>query len=128
MGGRRRRRGEPRDHAGWDNLEGNHFFEAPGTEPPGYRGPIHEYADGSAVIVGYVVRDPRLKALTGRLVYADLDGAEIRSLDPYAPNPSATDAGTGLPIDQPSSFGEGAGGKIYVASLRDSAVYQIVAG
>ena len=48
---------------GWDNLEGNHFFEAPGTEPPGYRAPIHEYTDGSAVIVGYVVRDPRLKAL-----------------------------------------------------------------
>ena len=113
---------------GWDNLEGNHFFEAPGTEPPGYRAPIHEYTDGSAVIVGYVVRDPRLKALTGRLLYADLSGDEIRSLDPYAPNPSATDAGTGLPIAQPSSFGEGAGGKIYVASLRDSAVYRIVPG
>ena len=80
------------------------------------------------MIVGYVVRDPRLNALSGRLLYADLSGDEIRSLDPYAPNPSATDAGTGLPIAQPSSFGEGAGGKIYVASLRDSAVYQIVAG
>jgi hypothetical protein len=79
------------------------------------------------VIGGYVVRDPRLAALAGRLVYADLSGDEIRSLDPYAPDPSATDAGTGLPINQPSSFGEGAGGKIYVASLGDAAVYRIAA-
>jgi glucose/arabinose dehydrogenase len=113
---------------GWDNLEGNHFFEAPGTEPANYRAPIHEYTGGTSVIAGYVVRDPRLAALSGRLLYADLSGDEIRSLDPYAPNPSATDAGTGLPIDQPSSFGEGAGGKIYVASLGDNAVYRIVAG
>ena len=44
---------------GWDNLEGNHFFEAPGTQPPNYRAPIHEYSVGTAVIAGYVVRDPR---------------------------------------------------------------------
>jgi glucose/arabinose dehydrogenase len=113
---------------GWDNLEGNHFFEAPGTEPPNYRAPIHEYSGGSAVIAGYVVRDPRLGVLAGRLVYADLRGDEIRSLDPYAPAPSTTDTGTGLPINQPSSFGEGAGGKIYVASLGDDAVYRIVVG
>jgi hypothetical protein len=79
------------------------------------------------VIAGYVVRDPALPALAGRLLYADLSGDEIRSLDPYAPDPSATDAGTGLPINQPSSFGEGTGGKLYVASLGDSAVYRIVA-
>jgi len=112
---------------GWDNLEGNHFFEAPGTEPPNYRAPIHEYAGGTSVIAGYVVRDPRLGPLVGRLLYADLSGDEIRSLDPYAPNPSLTDTGTGLPIGQPSSFGEGARGRIYVASLADNAVYRIVA-
>jgi glucose/arabinose dehydrogenase len=112
---------------GWDNLEGNHFFEAPGTEPPNYRAPIHEYTGGTSVIAGYVVRDPRLGSLAGRLLYADLSGDQIRSLDPYAAQPSPTDAGTGLPIRQPSSFGEGAGGRIYVASLADNAVYRIVA-
>jgi glucose/arabinose dehydrogenase len=112
---------------GWDNLEGTHFFEDPGTEPPNYRPPIHEYSGGSAVIAGYVVRDPALPALAGRLLYADLSGDEIRSLDPYAPDPSATDAGTGLPISQPASFGEGVRGKLYVASLGDNAVYRIVA-
>jgi len=111
---------------GWDNLEGNHPFEDPGTPPPGYRAPIHEYSGGASVIAGYVVRDPGLPALAGRLVYADLAGDRIRSLDPDAPNPSATDASTGLPVDQPASFGEGPGGKIYVTSLGDGGVYRIV--
>jgi glucose/arabinose dehydrogenase len=111
---------------GWDNLEGNHPFEDPGSAPPGYRPPIHEYAGGASVIAGYVVRDPGLPALAGRLLYADLGLGRIRSLDPDAANPSATDAPTGLSVDQPSSFGEGAGGKLYVASLGDGAVYRIV--
>ncbi len=111
---------------GWDNLEGNHPFEDPGTAPAGYRPPIHEYSGGASVIAGYVVRDPGLPALAGRLVYADLALGRIRSLDPDAADPSATDAPTGLAVDQPSSFGEGPGGKIYVSSLGDGAVYRII--
>jgi glucose/arabinose dehydrogenase len=113
---------------GWDNLEGNHFFEDPGTEPANYQPPIHEYSGGTSVIAGYVVRDPGLPALAGRLVYADLGGDQIRSLDPDAPEPSATDSGTGLAISQPASFGEGTGGKLYVTSLENGAVYRIVQG
>ena len=78
------------------------------------------------MIAGYVVRDPGLPALVGRLVYADLALGRIRSLDPDAADPSATDAPTGLAVDQPSSFGEGPGGKIYVSSLGDGAVYRII--
>jgi glucose/arabinose dehydrogenase len=100
---------------GWDNLEGNHFFEAPGTPPANYVAPIHEYTNGTSVIAGYVVRDAGVPALQGRLVYADLSGGEIRSLDPDAPDPSATDAPTGLGVNNPTSFGEGPGGKVYVA-------------
>ena len=111
---------------GWDNLEGTHFYEDPGTEPPNYRPPIHEYTGGSSVIAGFVVRDPSLPALAGRLVYADLSGDEVRSLDPDAADPTATDAGTGLPVDQPASFGEGVGGKIYVTSLGSGGVFRIV--
>ena len=111
---------------GWDNLEGNHVFEEPGTEPPNYRAPIHEYEGGAAVIGGYVVRDPSLPALAGRLLYADLGGDSIRSLDPDAPDPSATDASTGLRVSRPASFGEGVGGRLYVTSLEDGSVYRIV--
>jgi glucose/arabinose dehydrogenase len=110
---------------GWDNLEGNHPFEDPGTPPAGYVPPIHEYKGGSSVIAGYVVRDPRLPSLAGRLLYTDLSADEIRSLDPNAANPSATDAPTGLRASSIVSFGEGAGGKLYASSI-DGPVYRIV--
>ena len=105
---------------GWDLFEGTHVFDGDGNPPANYKPPIHEYSlDGGncAVTGGYVVRDRRLGSLAGRYLYADFCGGEIRSLDPYAANPSATDASTGLRLDSPSSFGEGAGGRIYVASL-----------
>jgi len=112
---------------GWDLFEGNHVFDGNGREPPNYKPPIHEYSlrgANCAVTGGYVVRDPKLGALAGRYLYADFCGGEIRSLDPYAGNPSATDASTGLRLDSPSGFGEGFKGRIYVASLAGG-VYRI---
>jgi glucose/arabinose dehydrogenase len=105
---------------GWDLFEGDHVFEGDGNPPANYKPPIHEYATGGgtcAVTGGYVVRDRELAPLRGRYVYADFCGGVIRSLDPYAASPSATDASTGLRVDSPSSFGETRGGRIYVASL-----------
>ncbi|HEX2127937.1 MAG TPA: PQQ-dependent sugar dehydrogenase [Solirubrobacterales bacterium] len=105
---------------GWDLFEGNHTFEGDGNPPANYKPPIHEYSlsgANCAVTGGYVVRDPGLPSLAGRYVYADFCGGEIRSLDPYAANPSSTDASTGLRLDSPSSFGEGARNRIYVTSL-----------
>jgi hypothetical protein len=115
---------------GWDQLEGNHAFEGdPATPPPGYVGPIHEYSSGGgancAVAGGYVVRDAALPALRGRYVYGDFCGADVRSLDPEAANPSATDASTGLRVESLSSFGEGHKDRIYAVSL-DGPVYRIV--
>ena len=112
---------------GWDLFEGNHIFDGDGSQPANYRAPIHEYSLGGgncAVTGGYVVRDPGLRSLAGRYLYADFCGGQIRSLDPYAQNPSSTDTATGLSLDSPSSFGEGARGRIYVASL-EGGVYRI---
>jgi glucose/arabinose dehydrogenase len=105
---------------GWDLFEGNHVFEGDGREPANYRPPIHEYArrgGNCAVTGGYVVRARDLPGVRGRYLYADFCRGQIRSLDPYAQNPSATDSATGLTVDAPSSFGEGTGGRIYVTSL-----------
>ena len=102
---------------GWDIFEGNHDFEGGGA-PPSYRGPVLEYPSGGgncAVTGGYVVRDAALRALSGRYLYADFCAGDLRSFDPSNPGPS--DASTGLAVDGPSSFGEGARGRIYVASL-----------
>jgi glucose/arabinose dehydrogenase len=109
---------------GWDNLEGNHFYEAPGTEPPNYRAPVFEYSAGCSVIAGYVVHDPTLPALAGRLLYADYCVGDILHLDPDA---ATSPSDTGLDVSSVTSFGEGSGGKIYVTS-QGGPVYRIVSG
>jgi glucose/arabinose dehydrogenase len=109
---------------GWDIFEGNHDFEGGGA-PVNYRPPVLEFSSAGgncAVTGGYVVHDPQLPALAGRYLYADFCGGVLRSFDPSNPQPS--DASTGLELDQPSSFGEGARGRIYVASL-SGGVYRI---
>jgi glucose/arabinose dehydrogenase len=109
---------------GWDIFEGTHDFEGGGA-PANYRPPALEYSSAGgecAVTGGYVVHDPQLPALAGRYLYADFCGGVLRSFDPS--NPHASDATTGLELDQPSSFGEGARGRIYVASL-SGGVYRI---
>ena len=85
----------------------------------------YSLASGSncAVIGGYVVRDPALPALAGRYLYADFCGGAA-ALASIPEPPGASDAAIGLDVDQPSSFGEGRGGRIYVASL-DGPVFRI---
>lgn len=112
---------------GWPRFEGtllvNPTVSAPGAVPP-----IHDYdtqAGGNcAIIGGFVVRDRRLSSLLGRYVYADLCVGELRTLVPTQGG-AIGDAPLGLPqVMQPSSFGEGRGGQIYVASL-DGPVYRL---
>ena len=112
---------------GWDLFEGTHVYDGDGSQPPNYVPPIHEYslAGGTcAVTAGPVVHDPGLPALADRLVYADFCGGEVRSVDPDATDPAASDHPAGLSIDSPSSFVEGLDGKIYVTSL-DGPVYRL---
>ena len=110
---------------GWDIFEGTHPFEGGGA-PANYRPPVLEYSSANAancaVTGGYVVRDRALPALAGRYLYADFCAGSVRSFDPA--NPGSSDAATGLDVEQPSSFGEGRGGRIYVASL-SGPVYRI---
>jgi glucose/arabinose dehydrogenase len=114
---------------GWDLFEGNHAFEGdPASPPPNYVGPIHEYqnvAGTCAIAGGYVARDRTLPALRGRYLYGDFCAGDVRSLDPDAPNPSATDRSTGLAVSSLSGFGEGARNRLYAVSL-DGPVYRIV--
>jgi Glucose / Sorbosone dehydrogenase len=111
---------------GWPILEGN----IGGPPPPDYRAPIHTYpndGDTCAVTAGGVVRDPALSSMAGRLIYADYCDNEIRSLNPDAADPSATDAPTGLTVSSATSFGEVRGGRVYVTS-HSGPVYRIVPG
>jgi glucose/sorbosone dehydrogenase len=113
---------------GWDNFEGTHLFEGPPLSA--HELPIHEYSSASgtgncSVTGGYVVRDPGLPTLVGRYLYADFCKGELRSFVPRLGGASG-DAPIGLAVSQPTSFGEGVGNRIYIAS-RQGPVYQLLA-
>ena len=81
--------------------------------------------DGFCSITGgYVVRDPGLPTLAGRYVYGDFCARALRSVD--LANPGG-DASTGLSVEQLSSFGEDACGRVLVVSLAGP-VYRLVDG
>ena len=113
---------------GWNDFEG--FAPFPGAHPPTANPtvkPIKAYGHSGgacSIIGGYVVRDARLRPLLHRYVYGDFCTGKVRSL---VPNPSGArrDKSTGLRIRDLSSFGEGADGALYAASL-DGPVYRFV--
>jgi glucose/arabinose dehydrogenase len=117
---------------GWDALEGfsKYTEENSGTPNPGGTvKPIFAYSHarghGSCSIIGgYVVRDPRLSALRGRYVYADLCEGQLRSLVPHLKRAS-DDRKLGLQVESPSSFGEDDQQRLYVASI-EGRVYRLV--
>jgi glucose/arabinose dehydrogenase len=111
---------------GWDAFEGTHRFEITTPAPAGHQRPIHEYPNGDgycAVVGGYVVRDRKLKPLYGRYLYADLCAGELRSFVPRLGG-ARKDRRLGPTLSQPTSFGEGVKGRIYVASL-DGGVWRL---
>jgi glucose/arabinose dehydrogenase len=105
---------------GWNAFEGNHPFDSP-TPPAGYHPPMFEYSHGDggcSITGGYVVRDKKLATLYGRYIYADLCVGQLRSFVPdVGANRALDDKALGPNVDQPTSFGEGRKGRIYLASL-----------
>ena len=105
---------------GWDAFEGTHRFDVGTPVPADHQPPIFEYQNGGdncAVTGGYVVRDRKLKSLYGRYLYADYCAGVLRSLVPDLDG-ARKDRALGPTVPSPSSFGEGAKGRIFVASRR----------
>jgi glucose/arabinose dehydrogenase len=116
---------------GWDAFEGfsRYTDENSGTaDPGGTVKPIfaypHSRGGSCSVIGGYVVRDPRLAALRGRYVYADLCEGQLRSLVPHLKR-AGDDRNLGLQVASPSSFGEDQRHRLYVTSL-EGPVFRLV--
>jgi glucose/arabinose dehydrogenase len=114
---------------GWPMWEGT-FKLSPGRPDPnlGALPPVfpiltYTHARGCAIVGGYVVRDPSLESLKGRYLYTDLCDGVIRRVA-AKPSGASGDRSTGLHVNIPSSFGEGAGGRIYVTSL-NGPVYRL---
>jgi glucose/arabinose dehydrogenase len=112
--------GRPRGvNFGWPRFEGTVLMDA-NTPAPGAIYPIFDYDHSGgrcSITGGFVIRDRRLASMVGRYLYADFCGGEVRSLVPAA-GIAIGDAPAGLPeVQQPSSFGEGRRGVIFLASL-----------
>ena len=119
---------------GWDALEGENPFvfesppcfgetnltpDEPTPLPAVSEAPILEYEHGDdncSVTAGPIVRGPKLRALRGRLLYADLCDGEIRSAVPGLAG-ATMDRSTGTGIDYPTSIVNAPDGSVYATSL-----------
>jgi glucose/arabinose dehydrogenase len=108
---------------GWNRLEGSRPFA--GSAPSGTVAPVHEYThvDGNCSVTGgYVYRGSRIPGLRGDYLFADYCRGELRALVPSGTAWRAVALGPKL--DAISSFGQDAGGELYVLSL-SSGVYRL---
>jgi len=121
------RSGEARgSNYGWRPFEGERRNF--GEPAPGHVPPVLELShdDGNCSVTGgYVVRDGGLPALAGRYVYGDLCRGQLRSVK-LAPGSASGDAAIDgvAKVQQLSSFGEDAHGRVYAVSL-DGPVYRL---
>ncbi len=116
---------------GWPTWEGRQLFDPSRPDPnPNHRPPIfpilvHDHTLDCAIIGGYVVYSPALSLLNGRYVYSDNCNGDIRSLRPSTSGATG-DRSTGLRVANPTSFGVGLSGQLYVASGGNGRVYQVI--
>lgn len=126
---------------GWNCREGK--VEGPADDPGcaeragTFAEPIFDYehdappeggASRCAIIGGYVVHDSGLGSLIGRYVYGDNCSPGIRSIEPTAADPYATDRGEGIAVKGLTSFGEDSCGRLYATSSSGGVgvVYRLV--
>jgi len=113
---------------GWDALEGSDPLihagscfpsDTPTMLPAVSEPPILEYEHGDdncSVTAGPIVRGPKLRALRGRLLYADLCGSEIRSAVPGLDG-ATEDRSTRAEVAYPTSIVNAPDGSVYATSL-----------
>jgi glucose/arabinose dehydrogenase len=112
---------------GWSIWEGdrpNKPGNAPDAVPPFL---VAQHSSGyCAIIGGYVVRDRSLPNLYGRYLFGDYCRPQIESVI-VSPGHATGLRATGLNVTGTSSFGQDAGGHIYITSL-NGPVYRIESG
>lgn len=107
---------------GWNRMEGTSLLEAP--PPPEHVLPFHQYghSHGCAIIGGYVYRGSRLPGLRGAYLIADHCTGRLEVLRRFKGKPQRRMLG--VTMKQPSAFGEGRAGELYVLSLSQG-IYRI---
>jgi glucose/arabinose dehydrogenase len=125
------------ENYGWRLMEGDHCYNPPtNCDPGGLTDPIHEYSHGGdpnrcAIVGGFVYRGEAIPDLQGTYFFADDCSGQIWSfrydgdnLTEFTDRTAELDPGSGMSIDQISSFGEDAAGELYIVDL-DGEVYKI---
>jgi glucose/arabinose dehydrogenase len=110
---------------GWRAWEGRSRID-PGLRVAHDVKPVLQYTHdrgGCSVTGGYVIRDPRLRALAGRYVYGDFCAGDLFTARLRQGGASGRRA-LGLHVGSLSSFGEDDAGRVYVTSL-DGPVYRL---
>jgi glucose/arabinose dehydrogenase len=109
---------------GWRAWEGTRH-EDPSVRVSGDVKPVLQYthAHGCSVTGGYVIRDPRLRALAGRYVYGDFCAGDLFTAR-LAQDGASGRSALGFHVPSLSSFGEDGSGRVYVVSL-DGPVYRL---
>ncbi len=113
------------ENYGWDCYEGNQSYEPAGCTST-YTFPIYEYDHGvgNAVSGGYVYRGSQFPDLVGHYFFADYGFGNFWDLFPDGSGGWQVTA-HGFLVSNPSSFGEGSDGELYVSSLSTGAIYQV---
>jgi glucose/arabinose dehydrogenase len=110
---------------GWNLTEGSHAFE--GHSPPSnWTRPLFDYShEGGActVVGGFVYRGEAIPGLAGWYLYADFCVGELMAARRVGVRVVRRDLG--LSVESPSSFGQDAGGELYVLSL-GGPIYRLV--
>jgi glucose/arabinose dehydrogenase len=113
------RRGKGRGaNFGWRPFEGNDRY-TPAEQAPGAIKPVitETHSDGNCSITGgVVIRDPKLKAWAGRYVYGDFCRGVVQTAV-LSSGRARNQTDRKLRVEQLSSFGEDASGRVYVTSL-----------
>ena len=105
---------------GWNRMEGTLAFR--GSPPPGAARPIFEYPHehgACAVTGGYVYRGADIPHLGGAYVFADFCTGQIMALV-QRHGKAVEHRPLGVTVPQLASFGQDAGGELYVLSLSGS--------
>jgi glucose/arabinose dehydrogenase len=104
---------------GWPLLEGTLAYKQAVQGPGTLLGPIAQYSHasgGCTVVGGFVYRGRAVRAAVGRYFYGDYCSGTIWSLRMAGGKPSRVRKEP-FTVSSLSSFGEGAGGELYLVSL-----------
>lgn len=110
---------------GWPHREGDQPFDGGQADGPTVE-PIHTYTHGRGCSItgGRVYRGPDAPALQGAYLYADFCDGRIFALAVDRDGTVVDDVDTGLSVQSPVAFGEGADDALYVLSL-DGPVHEV---